>query len=97
MNVTIAAAIAARTVIEFDYDGEHRSAEPYAHGESKVGNELLRAFQLDGGSQSGQPFGWKLFAVAKMSSVRLMPQTFATNRPDYNSDDSALAIIYSCV
>ena len=97
MNATIASAIATRTVIEFDYNNEHRWAEPYAHGESNVGNELTRAFQIGGGSESGETSGWKLFNVAKISNLRLTPQTFADNRPGYNRNDPALVITYSCV
>jgi hypothetical protein len=84
----ICEAISHRVLLEFDYDGSRRVVEPYCHGTSRVGNELLRAIQLD-----GPRFG-KLFAVSKMRDLRLTDRAFIPNDPNYNPNDSAMSAIH---
>jgi hypothetical protein len=70
MNTQICEAIKARAVVNFYYDGGMRIVEPHCHGISKDNNELLRGYQTEGYSQSGNPVGWKLFSVGKISSLK---------------------------
>jgi hypothetical protein len=39
----ICEAIQRRLLLEFDYGGLHRVVQPYAHGRSTAGREVLRA------------------------------------------------------
>lgn len=94
MNPTIYKAIRERRLIEFVYDGGTRVVEPHCYGISTAGNEVLRGYQVAGYSESGQPEGWKLFLVSRMSAVRLLDEVFPTNRPFYNPNDSAMTHIY---
>jgi hypothetical protein len=94
MNTNICSAIRSREVIRFHYDGGIRVVEPHCHGISLAGNEVLRGYQSGGYSQSGRPAAWKLFEVAKISSLQLTGQTFATNRPHYNPNDSQMTQVH---
>lgn len=64
MNAGICAAIRSRAVLQFSYDGGIRTVEPHCHGISRADNEVLRAWQTGGYSESGEPVGWKLFEVS---------------------------------
>ena len=94
MNSTVCTAIQGKKVMRFYYDGGYRLAEPHCHGVSKDGNELLRAYQVGGHSESGQTEGWKLFRLDELSSLSITDQSFAGPRPDYNPNDKAMASIY---
>jgi hypothetical protein len=93
MNTEICAAIRDRAIVQFHYNGGLRTVEPHCHGVSKDGNELLRGYQTEGYSQSGNPVGWKLFSVSKISSLQQTGEGFSSNRPDYNPNDRAMKSI----
>ncbi len=94
MNQAICNAIAALAVMEFMYRGLPRIVEPYCHGISRAGNEVLRAYQVGGDSESGSPFGWKLYEVKQMSGLRTTGATFEPARPGYNPSDSHMTSIH---
>jgi hypothetical protein len=96
MNVAavICEAIRLRCLLEFDYQGHHRMVEPYCHGFSARGAEVLRAVQIAGSSRSaGFGFG-KLWVVASMSNVYVTATGFVPNDPNYNPEDSAMTRIH---
>jgi len=97
MNTTICRAIQERQLVQFYYDGGHRLVEPHCYGESKDGNELLRAYQISGHSKSGRSEGWKLFRVDELSSLRIIDRSFSGPRPQYNPNDKAMASVYCCL
>lgn len=97
MNPAICDAISKRERISFYYDGGTRIAEPHCHGLSRSGNELLRAYQTGGFSQSGNPEGWKTFSISEMSGVVRTGEVFVQNRSGYNPDDGHMATICCCV
>lgn len=90
-------AIEDRHLLEFRYAGFRRLVEPHAFGVSGRGRYTLRAFQVDGGSESGGTTGWKLFHVRDMQSIVVAPQRFEGPRPDYRRDDRAFARILAQV
>jgi hypothetical protein len=90
----ICEAIAGRRLMEIWYRGGSRIIEPYCHGTSKAGNEVLRAFQIQGHSNSGQPTAWKLFEVREIQSLQIFDQRFETNRPLYNPNDRDMIRIH---
>lgn len=55
-----------KLTIEFEYDGEPRLVEVHAIGLSKTGKPVIRGYQIDGGSISGETPGWKLFSIGKI-------------------------------
>jgi hypothetical protein len=97
MNELICRAIREHRVIEFYYDGGLRTAEPHCYGVSRQGNELLRAYQTAGYSESGQVVGWKLLRMDQLSQLVLAAERFADPRPQYNPNDKAMASVYCCL
>ena len=59
-SVGIADAIRERRILRFSYGGSLRRVEPHAYGTDRLGQELLLAWQLGGGSESGSSVGWKM-------------------------------------
>ena len=90
MFTVIRDAIRRRHLLLINYDPGHRIVEPHAFGESKDGNQLLRAFQVSGASLSNEHVNWKLFRVDRAISISLHTETFNGPRPDYNRDDKAM-------
>lgn len=90
MNQDIVAAIREARVLRVHYGGGERLIEPHCYGRGSEGQELLRCFQVSGHSNSGQPFGWKLFSVRGLRVIELTTEVFDTPRTDYNPDDKAM-------
>ncbi|HNR12937.1 MAG TPA: hypothetical protein PKM59_06470 [Thermodesulfobacteriota bacterium] len=78
------------------YHGYSRPVEPHVYGRDKDGEEILRCFQISGGSESGALVGWKLLKVQDVSSLHLTEQTF-TPRPECHRDDKAMAYVFNQV
>lgn len=95
MNDTYTNAIAARSQLEIVYHGLRRIIDPHAYGIARTGNFLLRAWQISGGSRSGQATGWKLFDVKDISSVTILPSTFLGPQPAYRRGDRAMMRIFA--
>lgn len=92
MNQTIIEAIENQQLIEFYYDGELRVVQPYCYGVSKAGNDVLRAFQVDGYSSSNKMW-WKMYTLSKMQQIQIMEDTF-NPRNDYKRGDKDMMKIY---
>lgn len=93
MNPALCSAIHQKLLLAFSYGGS-RVAEPYCYGFSAAGKELLRAYQVAGYSESGNPQGWKLFHVEKMMNLHVSDISFAGTRPEYNPQDPAMEVVY---
>jgi len=85
----ICAAIGTKKIIEFEYEGHHRVVEPHRMGIGKSGNQLLRAYQCSGTSQSGKLHQFKLWDLSKISNLKSTDRVFAV-RPEYTDTDSAM-------
>ena len=93
MNPTICDAIRTETALELRYHDYSRTVEPHAYGRDKVGEEILRCYQVAGGSQSRVHAGWKLLKVAEVYAVQKTNQKFKC-RPEYRRNDSAMGYIF---
>jgi len=93
MKLQITQAIENRRLIEFIYDGGRRVVEPHCFGKNSKGNEIVRAFQIDGYSSTGK-MGWKLYDLAKVLSLTILEEVFLNSRPDYMKGDKGMTIIY---
>jgi hypothetical protein len=90
----ICEAIQKRLLLEFRYGGLPRVVQPYAHGISTRGTEVLRAVQVGGSSNSGG-FGYgKLWALEEITALRITTETFPADDPNYNPDDSGMQSIH---
>ena len=88
-------AIHDRSVVHLRYDWGHRVVEPHIYGRTNDGQELLRAFQIGGHSESGRPYGWKLFRVDEIENVHLPGKRFKGPRREYKRVDPAIKRIYA--
>ena len=95
MSQMIIQAIRDRELITFFYDGYPRAVEPHAYGQSSKGEELLRAYQVAGGSSSGSVRSWRLFRVDQINGFHQGGEGFSGPRTGYSPNDSALEIIYA--
>jgi len=93
MITRVCEAIEQRKIIEFQYDNRFRVVEPYCVGESSRGNVVLRAYQIEGESSSGNPIGWKLFDLSKLSNLTITSRKFSLIQPDYNPNDRGMVKI----
>jgi hypothetical protein len=80
-------------VLELRYDGYSRCVEVHAVGYSKAGEAMMRAWQVRGGSASGEKVGWKLMRLAEASSAAISEAPSEAPRRGYKRGDPALARI----
>lgn len=88
-------AIENKNVITFVYNGYYRTAEPHHYG---ILNEKkqLQAYQVKGGSKSGNPTGWKNFELDKIEKLFLSNATFKV-RSDHCPSNSKYSEIKKSV
>lgn len=91
--MTISTAIGNRNLLAFNYAGYRRTVEPHTYGVDTKGHIALRAYQVSGGSESGEYVGWKSFHVHEMQGLSVLSQTFAGPRQGYKRGDKAFASI----
>ncbi len=93
MNQLIIQAIGGLKLLELRYHGWSRLVEPHAYGRDKSGDEVLRCYQVSGGSDSGERFGWKLLKLKEVSSLAICDTCF-TPRPDYKRNDKSMVAVF---
>ena len=91
--MTIASAICNRQLLSFSYDGYARVVEPHTYGLDGKGHYAVRAYQVQGGSESGEFVGWKLFHVSEMCQLTILPEQLSGERPKYKRGDKAFSTI----
>ena len=89
----IATAIRNRKLLRFDYHGHSREVEPHTYGIDANGHRALRAYQVQGGSRSRNPSGWRMFQEEDMTNVSVLADGFGGPRPDYHQGDPAFRSI----
>jgi hypothetical protein len=83
-------AIRNRRILMLDYAPGQRMIEPHALGYSREGYVLLRAFQTEGASASGEHIHWKLFRMDRAHRMHNTGESFGGPRPLYRREDSAM-------
>ena len=91
--MTIAIAIANRRLLRFTYGRQLRVVEPHTYGRNQNGKLAFRGYQTGGGSNSGDPVGWRIFLERDMSMVTLSTEQFPGARPDYRRGDNMFSQI----
>lgn len=91
-NEILREGIRRQRVIRLTYRGFTRLVEPHAIGLSAGGHRALLAWQIEGGSKSDPPTGWRTFFVDELRSATLTVRGF-TPRPGYRADRSGLRAI----
>ncbi|HZH05409.1 MAG TPA: hypothetical protein VEY69_01935 [Lautropia sp.] len=95
--MAIVTAIRNRQLLSFRYGGRSRVVEPHVYGVTAKGHPALSAYQLRGGSVSGEHHGWKMFLVHEMVDVEVLTARSFSPRPDYNPEDPSFSGIYARV
>ncbi|QJR11817.1 hypothetical protein DSM104443_02900 [Usitatibacter rugosus] len=88
--MNIADAIRDKRILRFSYGGSLRRVEPHVYGTDRLGQELLLAWQLGGGSESGTSVGWKTFRVPEMVAVTVTTDSFPGPRPAYKHGEHVM-------
>lgn len=91
--MSIAEAIRTQHLLTFSYFGYMRTVEPHTYGTDRKGEPALRAYQVTGGSESGEHVGWKIFHERDMHNLVVLPQRFQGPRPEYKRGDPFFARI----
>src|SRR5262249_33926793 len=86
----ITAAIQQKQVLKIIYLPGVRLVEPHAFGWSTDRNLLLRAYQIEGASASGEHEWWKLFRIDRAGSITPSGDNFDGPRPEYKRGDRAM-------
>ena len=92
MNPLLCRAIAERKLVRFAYRGGARIVEPYCHGVTQHGHELLRGYQTIGYSSRGRREGWRLFRLDEMGDLAVIDKSFPGTRRSRLSDESMQTI-----
>jgi hypothetical protein len=93
MNPTICKAIEEKRVLELRYHGYSRIVEPHIYGEDKNGDEIVRCYQLAGGSESGERAGWKLLKIKDVFLIHLAETGFLP-RLEYQRSDKVVRNVF---
>ena len=93
MNEQICEAISEMRILTFTYDDPPRVVEPHARGLSKADKEIVRAYQIDGGTNSEDgELGWRPFLVGKMQHIQVLEDVFTETRPQYVRGDRGMSL-----
>jgi hypothetical protein len=68
-------ALVERRLVVFDFGVNQRIVEPHVLGLMNDAEHLL-AYQVGGTTTRGSTIGWRIFALAELTNVRLLEQTF---------------------
>lgn len=85
-------ALKAGKRFEISYDGFCRVVEVHAVGATKDGNEVMRVWQVRGGSNTGEQ-GWKLLRLDKANGGKVLEEISHAPRPGYEREDSHMITI----
>ena len=86
-------ALLAGKCLQLHYDGFTRTVEVHTVGYTRDGNGIMRAWQVSGGSQSGEVPGWKLFRFDRTFSTSVTDEDSEAPRPGYKRNDSHITQI----
>jgi hypothetical protein len=92
-DAIICRAIRERRLLVLEYGGARRIVQPHVYGDDHTGDRLLSAYQVSGGSASGESRGWKSFLLDRVATVELDDGSFHGARPEFQRNDGAFARI----
>lgn len=96
MDALVRQAIAEKKLVEFQYQGYTRIAEPHVYGLNSGIKQLL-VFQVRGGSKSGRLPNWRRVDLPEVSDLQILNETFPGRRVnpsgEHSSWDETFAIV----
>lgn len=87
-------ALRSGHVLQLRYDGYTRDVEVHAVGQTKEGNDIMRVWQIAGGSVSNEPIGWKLLRLDEATGAFITPIKSQAPRLNYRRGDRAMLRIF---
>jgi hypothetical protein len=96
MDPQLVSAITGKRMIEFDYGGHHRVAEPHVYGRIHGVDELL-VYQVAGSSSSGGLPQWRRVVVDGISGLTISSDVFPGPRPNPSGEHSVWDEYYAVV
>lgn len=76
LDSSICRAMFERTLLTLSFKYGTGVVEPYCFGRTKDGNDLLRAYQVRGASEGGEPAGWRLFRFEDIVAMAVSDEPF---------------------
>jgi hypothetical protein len=96
MNSSLATdALKTGRRLELQYDGYIRVVEVHAVGSTRENNEIMRVWQVRGGSAKNESSGWKLLRLDEAISARIIEERSDAPRTGYRQNDRAMSRIYA--
>lgn len=87
---TACEALRSGHVLQLRYDGYTRDVEVHAVGQTKEGNDVMRVWQVAGGSVSNEPVGWKLLRLDEATGAFLTKMKSQAPRYGYKRGDRVM-------
>ena len=81
----ICGAIQSRSVVSVRYGSRDRIVEPYIHGLTSEGIEVVLCYQREGDSASGFRTSWRTFHVDRIEAFEILPVKFVFDRADFEA------------
>jgi len=92
-DALVCQAIDEMRLLLVEYGGRMRLVQPHVYGDDAHGDRLLSAYQVSGGSASGESKGWKSFRMDRVGAIELTDERFHAPRPEFQRNDGAFAHI----
>ncbi len=93
-STTACEALRRQCCLEIRYDGFTRVVEVHAVGVSSAGHDVMRVWQVRGGSVSNEPVGWKLLRLDEALGVGILGERSSAPRAGFKRGDKAMQRIH---
>lgn len=81
--------------LSVEYDGMDRVVEVHAVGVSLAGRPCMRVYQVEGGSVSGEVYGWKLMTLSKIfNKPKILREKSDAPREGYRRNDAGMRYVF---
>lgn len=88
MDTQIRQAIAQKKLIQFEYQGYTRIAEPHIYGRNGGVTQLL-VYQVRGDSKLGKLPNWRRIDLPEVSGLHVLNESFPGRRPNPSGEHSS--------
>ncbi len=97
LDACLRAAIAERRLIQFDYEGSTRIAEPHDYGLRESLPRALVYQRSKAGRASRRIIGWRDLFLSKMSDCEVLAEAFPGSRGDAHKHHYKWDVLYARV